>query len=242
MSENLTKTTYITLDIDWACDEVITDTLDLLDSLDLPATIFITHDTPLLKRMRKNPRIELGIHPNFCPLLQGRSVLPDYHAVIHELITLVPEAICARSHALVDASPILVAFAGQGFRLDMNMFVPFSSGICLTTFKHYSGLTRAPYFYEDDAYCFETDKRTPEAHLLEASGSLQVFNFHPIHLYLNTETMTRYERARPYFQDFPNLEQFVNQDPENGARAFLNRLVNCARTNGYTFGKASDLL
>ncbi len=241
MNTNFTKTAYITLDIDWACDEVIADTLDLLDSLVLPATIFITHDTPLLERMRRNPRIVLGIHPNFCPLLQGRSAHPDYHAVIHELKALVPEATCARSHALVDASPILVAFANQGFRNDMNLFIPFSSGIRLNPFRHYSGLQRIPYFYEDDAYCFETDKRSPEAHLLEAGDGLKVFNFHPIHLYLNTESMTRYEQARPYFQDFPNLKQFVNPDTENGARAFLIRLAACAEANDYTFGQAADL-
>lgn len=241
MNTDFTKTAYITLDIDWASDEVISDTLDLLDSLALPATIFITHETTLLERMRQNPRIALGIHPNFCPLLQGRGTHPDYHAVIDELKTLVPEATCARSHALVDASPILVAFKDQGFCKDMNLFIPFSSGIRLRPFRHYSDLQRIPYFYEDDAFCYETDKSSPEAHLLEAGDGLKVFNFHPIHLYLNTETMTRYEEARPYFQDFPKLKPIVNPDTENGARAFLTRLAACARENGYTFGQAADL-
>jgi len=59
------KNIYLTFDLDWACDCVIEDTLLLLEHENVPATIFVTHDTPLLKRMRENPNIELGVHPNF---------------------------------------------------------------------------------------------------------------------------------------------------------------------------------
>jgi hypothetical protein len=44
---------FITMDIDWACDAVLTDTLDLIDELEIPVTIFVTHQTELLNRMRK---------------------------------------------------------------------------------------------------------------------------------------------------------------------------------------------
>jgi len=56
---------YVTLDVDWASDEVLAFTLDCIDKNDLHATIFCTHDTQLIKRMRENPKIGLGIHPNF---------------------------------------------------------------------------------------------------------------------------------------------------------------------------------
>ena len=40
---------FPTFDIDWACDEVLADTTDLVEEADVAATWFVTHDTPLLK-------------------------------------------------------------------------------------------------------------------------------------------------------------------------------------------------
>ncbi|TSE31339.1 hypothetical protein LCC91_03300 [Tepidimonas taiwanensis] len=54
---------FLTIDIDWVHDTVLADMIDLLDRFDVHATWFVTHDTPLLERLRDNPRYELGIHP-----------------------------------------------------------------------------------------------------------------------------------------------------------------------------------
>ncbi len=56
---------FLTFDIDWANDDVLNDTIDLIERSDIAATWFVTHDTPVLNRLRANPRFELGIHPNF---------------------------------------------------------------------------------------------------------------------------------------------------------------------------------
>ena len=50
---------YLTFDIDWASDEVLGYTIDLLESFNARATFFVTHDTQLLKRLRENPNFEL---------------------------------------------------------------------------------------------------------------------------------------------------------------------------------------
>ena len=68
---------FLTLDLDWACDGVLEDTIDLVEGEDVSATWFVTHDTPLLERIRSNPRFELGIHPNFNGLLGlGQGATP----------------------------------------------------------------------------------------------------------------------------------------------------------------------
>lgn len=69
-SRSITGTLYLTFDIDWACDGVLADTIDLVEEADVCATWFVTHDTPLLKRLRENPKFELGIHPNFNNILE----------------------------------------------------------------------------------------------------------------------------------------------------------------------------
>ena len=54
---------YLSIDIDWACDEVIKYRLDLVERLGIKATWFFTHDTLLLDRIRENPYFEIGGSP-----------------------------------------------------------------------------------------------------------------------------------------------------------------------------------
>ena len=51
---------FLTLDIDWAHDEVLNDTIDLLESSRIKATWFATHDTKVLERLRVNQIFEMG--------------------------------------------------------------------------------------------------------------------------------------------------------------------------------------
>ena len=44
------KKQFLTLDIDWANDTVLNDTIDLVESFDVAATWFVTHQTPVLDR------------------------------------------------------------------------------------------------------------------------------------------------------------------------------------------------
>ena len=232
------KTVYITMDMDWANDGVLSDTIALVEQLNIPVCFFVTNDTPLLPRLRKHPLFTLGIHPNFLPQLNGQTN-KSYKETIAEMLELVPEAKVIRCHALADATPILVTAKELGFKADMNLFIPFSSGIQLAPFRHFTGLCRLPFFYEDDAWASEDDAAGPEKHLL--SDGLKIFNFHPIHLYLNMEKMERYNRAKPYYHDFESLSAFVNHGGEMGARDFLASLAEKAPQNDIRFGKVSEL-
>jgi len=42
----------VTLDIDWACDEIIEYSIKLLEEYDVKATIFTTHKSSLLKSLK----------------------------------------------------------------------------------------------------------------------------------------------------------------------------------------------
>ena len=233
------KTAYITMDMDWANDGVLADTVSLAESLEIPVCLFVTHDTPMLEVIREHPLFTLGIHPNFLPQLNGQTE-KSFRPAMEELHALVPEAKVIRCHALADATPILTAAREMGFSADMNLFIPFSSGIRLRPFTHFSGLQRLPFFYEDDAWTLEPGAGSPEDHLL-SDVPLKIFNFHPIHLYLNTENMERYARAKAHYHDFEALAPFVNHGKAFGARDFLIRLKKTADSNGFRFGKAEEL-
>ena len=235
----MSGTVFVTMDMDWANDGVLQDTVSLAEKLEIPVTMFVTHDTPMLAELRAHPLFDLGIHPNFLPQLNGQTE-KTYLNTLEEMHALVPEARLIRCHALVDATPVLVSARQLGFEADLNLFIPLSSGISLKPYTHFSGIRRLPFFYEDDAWALEQDHPTPEQHV--AADGLKIFNFHPIHLYLNTETMDRYGRAKAFYHDFDRLAPFINRGEGFGARDFLLRIAELGRGNGIRFGRIGELL
>lgn len=88
------------------------------------ATWFVTHDTPLLERLRANRNYELGIHPNFNWLLVGdQRNGANAIEVIERLMRIVPEARCVRSHSMTQSTGLLQAFSDAGLTHDANHFV-----------------------------------------------------------------------------------------------------------------------
>jgi hypothetical protein len=81
-----------------------------------------------------------------------------------------------------------------------------------------------PHFWEDDAVCIY-EVNTPIRELL-SRGGLKVFDFHPIHVFLNTENLDRYERTRPYHQN--PAELIRHRHTGLGTRSALNHLLGLA--------------
>ena len=196
---------YLTIDFDWASDLVLADSIDLAEHYRVPTTWFVTHETPLLARLRDVPFFELGIHPNFNYLLNGDDRAGrDASEVIDRLLTIVPEAKSVRSHSTTQNSSILDLFVRRGLSHECNTFLPFHAGVALRPWSLWSGLTRVPYFWEDDVECLYGlgSRAVSIDHLFEVEG-VKVFDFHPIHIFLNTEHMDRYENTRGLHQ-FPD--------------------------------------
>ena len=226
------NSTIFTFDIDWCSDEVLEYTLDLLDQFDAKAIFFVTHHTKLLNRIEKNKNFELGIHPNFNFLLNGNF---RYGKSIDEIVKyyleIVPNAKSVRSHSLTQSSPILDAFKSLGLKYSFNTLIPFSSNIEIKPFRLFNGMIEYPHFWEDDVHCIYRWDWDVEKYLNHKG--LKVFDFHPIHIFLNTEDLSRYNKARPYLQDFKKLKEFVN-NKTYGTRDFLIDLLkkNRSLTNG----------
>jgi len=186
---------FITLDIDWCHDEILIDAIEILEKYDVAATWFVTHNSPILDRLRENKKFELGIHPNFNFLLEGdhrNGRTAD--EIIDRLMELVPEAKSVRSHSMTQSSPLIDLFNKKGLTHECNHFIPAQSGIQLRPWRLWNSIQKVPYFWEDDLHCLFNDNVDP-ALLMETSG-LSVFDFHPIHVYLNTKTLQLYEQTR----------------------------------------------
>lgn len=218
---------FLTFDIDWAHDDVLLDTIDMVEAANVSATWFVTHDTPVLSRLRSNPKFELGIHPNFNFLLSGDDRAGrDSNEVLQRLMGIVPDARSVRSHSMTQSSVLLQSFAAMGLTHDANHFVPASVGYDLRPWVLWNGLTRVPYFWEDDLFCAYREQQRPEPDIVDAlhlGRGIKVFDLHPIHVFLNTDRLERYESTRPIHHN-PSLLRSKRYEGK-GARDSLQQLL-----------------
>lgn len=234
-------TAAITFDTDWAPDYAIEFAARLVASRGIKSTWFITHDSPQIRSLRENPLLfEVGIHPNFMP---GSSHGDTPERVLQRCIEFVPDAVSMRTHGLVQSGALLdMVLEKTGMRYDASLFCPLARNLQVVNYVRFGKtLRRIPYFWEED-YAMEfpahpddgSDLWNPEA-LLEGGDGVRVFNFHPIHVFLNSATMGEYERLKakhPVLGEAPfqSAQEFVNQSGR-GTRTFLETLVNgIART------------
>lgn len=213
---------FLTFDIDWCCDEVLSHTLDIVEKYNIKATFFVTHETILLERMRANSNIELGIHPNFNPLLNGDF---RYGKNIDEVIeyykSIVPEAVSIRSHSLTVSSPMLSSFEENGLKYECNQYIPLNSKIEVYPYKYINSIIRVPHYWEDDLHCLYQDSWNVDTYL--KYKGIKVFDFHPIHIFLNTEHLDRYEKSREWHNCKKKLSKYVCN--EHGTYDFLIDLI-----------------
>lgn len=214
---------FITLDIDWAADFVLKEAIGLLEDAAIPATWFSTHETPLLERIRNNPLFELGVHPNFNPLLFSapKATVPE---VMEQILQHLPGCAAMRSHSLVQSSGILATYAYYGLRYDCNILIPWDAGMVLKPWRHWDGeVVRVPHLWEDDVAClYGWPMDTSVNYWYQAEG-INVLDFHPIHLYLNSNTLTAYEASRMAHRDPIALAPF--RQSGIGSRTFLESLI-----------------
>lgn len=83
------------------------------------------------------------------------------------------------------------------------------------------------------------EQRNIDYYLGEDFEAPRVFNFHPIHVFLNSDNLDRYEEARSYLKDYEKLKLCCNKD-KFGIRDFLIELVSKGKEKEYTFSKIKD--
>lgn len=185
----------VTLDLDWAPDFAIDYAADRLTRANAKATWFVTHASPAVDRLREHPDLfELGIHPNF---LAGSTHGDTPEAVLEHCLSIVPEATSSRSHGLFQSSALLHFLACESqIAADVSLFLPRATGLQPVIFRLPGGaLTRLPYFWEDD---YEMLQPSPswEVDSLLMSAGLKIFDFHPIHIYLNGSDFSSYDELK----------------------------------------------
>lgn len=204
----------LSFDVDWASDEVLEDTIALLDGAGVKATFFATHKTAVLERLDRR-RYEIGVHPNFNPLLEGKGKPgTTFRDVLRESMDMYDDIVGMRSHGVVSSGTILYHARELGFTYESNMYVP--SG--LPAFRDYDSLIRIAMFWSDYR---ELLVRTPYRadDLVLPVTCPAVLAFHPVHVFINSETPNRYVETKD-LSPTEKIKQRHQGEPK-GIRDFL---------------------
>lgn len=186
----------LTLDVDWAPDHAIDAVAGELIAAGVRATWFVTHASPAIDRLRERPDLfELGIHPNFAP---GSSHGDTPEAVLDHCMAIVPEARAMRTHGLVQSTALLVlARERTPVRIDASLFLPGADLAAPIEYPLAPGpIVRVPYLWEDDAEMLRPEPAWDTWEVAAGTRGLAVFDFHPIHVVLNSADMGAYEALK----------------------------------------------
>lgn len=217
---------HLTFDIDWAPDESIALCLSMLQEAGVKATFFTTHRTDLNKEITQQGH-ELGIHPNFLPnSSHGKSV----KEIIDSCLAFAPNARFMRTHALVQSSPLLCEIFGHYSQLttDISLFMQGAEYVQKSHFN-FDGVTfeRILYNWEDDATFGMNDFDYTKAAF---HGARTIYDFHPIHVHLNSTDGSEYGALKKAFAGKPlmqlsgqEVDEFKNHDA--GVRHFLQSVL-----------------
>ncbi|MEI6837232.1 MAG: hypothetical protein WCK56_05470 [Alcaligenaceae bacterium] len=190
---------FLSFDIDWAHDEILNDTIEIVKKAGVASTWFVTHDTPLISELRKLVSVELGIHPNFNPLLDGTCTRTNNTSakILKNALFLIPEAQAIRSHSLTQNERLVDQFRREGLTHISNYFVPHGCGVDAKPFRIWDQMVIIPHCWQDNV---SLKMSIPFPTSAELNSGFHVFDFHPIHVFLNTESLERYERTRQFHQ------------------------------------------
>ena len=216
----------ITIDLDWVPDEIIQFTFDLLDTYHVRATVFCTHKVAVGIH-------EPALHPNF---EHGES---PQEATL-ELLQLFPQARGVRSHVLTISTRIFEVYAQLGLTYDSSYYM-FNQTIW--PFPTVGNVLEMPIFFEDDLYFrAEGEKDFCLESLNLAAPGLKIFDFHPVHVFLNTHSMSHYLDAKPDYHNPGQLARKIGK--ARGTRDLFIELLEYVQENQertYSLSEIEDL-
>lgn len=216
---------HLTFDIDWAPDSSIALVGSLLDKANVSATFFATHESDVLQDVIRDGH-EIGIHPNF---LAGTTQGNDPVSIISNLLDLFPDAKAIRTHSLVQSSPLLfeIFSAFPQLRLDMSILTHRLPHVGRFEWNHEEvSFDRINFNWEDDAAFFDKNFDWGAFYF---PGDVNIYNFHPIHVHLNSIGLSNYKKLKDRMRVPLNLvddgliAEFTGDEP--GTRDFLKALL-----------------
>ena len=219
----------LSVDVEWAAQEVLDDIRGLFDERGLRATFFVTHDGVSV------PGHERGLHPNFrragdtwkrlAAANGGRTEhLAEhdiYRHVVETTLAYAPEAKGVRAHSLFYDSTLMPVYRGAGLEYDCSHLMPLVPG--LRPFWKEQGMVGLCTYWADhfDIMTGATGLDIGRLHL-DRPG-LKLLDLHPNIVYLNAARNADYMATKSYYHDAERL--LANRNPHRGIRTMLIELL-----------------
>ncbi|HET7230034.1 MAG TPA: hypothetical protein VFJ16_08540 [Longimicrobium sp.] len=200
----------VTIDLDWACEAAIEETLDAFRELRVPVTVFATHHSPRVEAALDE--LEVGVHPYFAPDSSHGATIDD---VVSHVLGLPHNLAAFRCHRFASCNGSREALARAGFRISSNVCTDLE---VLPPFADRYGCLEVPIFMEDGGFLFRGHPlaiRGSLARGLEQPG-MKVIVVHPMHFALNT----------PHFDYMATIKQRTTRERW---RAFTRRDLDALR-------------
>lgn len=196
----------LSFDTDWQDGEVLQFTLDLLKKFEIKATFFCTNKTKV-----KISGHEIAIHPNFSK--------KDIKRALADLKKNFPQAKGLRSHGILTGNEIIQASQEKKLLYESNYLMYLQKDI--RPFKVYQ-IWELPIYYMDFYHlAIEKEPQFNLKYLKLNQPGLKIFDFHPIHVYLNTNSTKHYLR---YKQDPKNIKRYIDKDKPGIRTLFIAML------------------
>jgi len=209
----------ISIDSDWAIQQLLDDVVDILNSYKIKGTFFLTNEINFANFKEH----ELAIHPNF----EGTT---DFENILKKTISFLPSKKTkgTRSHKLYYNGNLPIYYKKLGIEYDSNYILP-NYDNPHPFYIPKTSILEIPFFFGDDSLFTENSDFSLDSIDLKDSG-VKVFMFHPIHIFLNSRTSDDYEKIKPKYTNYEYLKSNQNSE-KNGIRTFFTNLLDFIEKN-----------
>lgn len=220
-------TVVFSVDVDWAPGWMIAELADEIARNDLATTWFATKGLNTLRELPQTQQSEVAIHPD--TKIHDENII---RADFETLMEAYPDCVGYRSHSLHTSSRISAVAVSLGLRYDSNLLI--ESTDRPTPFFDCRGLLRFTHHYSDAARLLSHPHSSLQDFDLQ-QGKLNIFDFHPVHLWLGASQPNVYSRLKTHLASqkillenatVADLTPFRVRSGWPLLRAFLNATAN----------------
>ena len=237
----MTCRVFVTIDLDWASEHVIEETLQWFETANIPVTVFATHESNSVKRRFSD--IEVGLHPYFHSDSSQGSTPEETLDTLEQISWNVP---IYRSHRFLDSNLIREWMRGLGMMASSNVCTDLNP---MMPFTHRSGMIEIPISFEDGGYMERGHDLSDNGKVLQLISESEIFVIvlHPMHFVLNTPNFQWMRKlkdrtSRQHWNSFDVQEIQKLKHEGVGISSFVQEILAEIQICGCSFEKLSALL
>lgn len=174
------STMSVTIDIDWACEAAIEQTINYFLELGIRPTVFTTHASKTITNHMGS--LDVGLHPFFGKDSSHGNSISD---VVNHVVNLEHNIKAFRCHRFATCNESLQAMADAGMLVSSNVCTNLE---LVAPFENRHGMLEIPIFLEDGSYLLNKHPLEPSQFLANKLETTlpKVILIHPMHFVVNT--------------------------------------------------------